>query len=151
MRVPTKFLTAAFVAATLPLFAGSASAAPLSGSLGLKSADGTMTAETVQWRRGGGWHGGRHWRGGRGVGLGVGIGAGLLLGGALAARPYYDYAYSPGYYGYGYGYGYDDGGYVAVSPGGDASAVAYCQQRFRSYDPRSGTYLGYDGSRHPCP
>jgi hypothetical protein len=24
-------------------------------------------------------------------------------------------------------------------------------QRFRSYDPASGTYLGYDGQRHPCP
>ncbi|MGB8044731.1 MAG: BA14K family protein [Pseudolabrys sp.] len=24
-------------------------------------------------------------------------------------------------------------------------------QRFRSYDPGSGTYLGYDGYRHPCP
>jgi hypothetical protein len=29
--------------------------------------------------------------------------------------------------------------------------VAYCSQRFRSYDPASGTYLGYDGYRHPCP
>jgi hypothetical protein len=28
---------------------------------------------------------------------------------------------------------------------------AYCSQRFKSYDPRSGTYLGYDGLRHPCP
>ncbi|WP_424618529.1 BA14K family protein [Bradyrhizobium sp.] len=24
-------------------------------------------------------------------------------------------------------------------------------QRFKSYDPNSGTYLGYDGNRHPCP
>ena len=31
------------------------------------------------------------------------------------------------------------------------NAVAYCAQRFRSYDPASGTYLGYDGMRHPCP
>jgi hypothetical protein len=30
-------------------------------------------------------------------------------------------------------------------------AVAYCQQRFKSYDVRSGTYLGYDGRRHACP
>jgi hypothetical protein len=30
-------------------------------------------------------------------------------------------------------------------------AVAYCMQRFRSYDPQSGTYLGFDGLRHPCP
>jgi hypothetical protein len=29
--------------------------------------------------------------------------------------------------------------------------VAYCMQRFRSYDPYSRTYLGYDGYRHPCP
>jgi BA14K-like protein len=26
-----------------------------------------------------------------------------------------------------------------------------CAQRFRSYDPLSETYLGYDGLRHPCP
>lgn len=26
-----------------------------------------------------------------------------------------------------------------------------CAQRFRSYDPASGTYLGYDGQRHACP
>jgi hypothetical protein len=24
-------------------------------------------------------------------------------------------------------------------------------QRYRSYDPASGTYMGYDGLRHPCP
>lgn len=29
--------------------------------------------------------------------------------------------------------------------------VAYCMQRYRSYDPASGTYLGFDGLRHPCP
>ncbi len=31
------------------------------------------------------------------------------------------------------------------------SAISYCMQRFKSYDPASGTYLGYDGRRHPCP
>jgi hypothetical protein len=34
---------------------------------------------------------------------------------------------------------------------GDQSAVASCEARFRSYDPASGTYLGFDGMRHPCP
>ena len=34
---------------------------------------------------------------------------------------------------------------------GDQGAVADCEARFRSYDPASGTYLGYDGQRHPCP
>jgi BA14K-like protein len=25
-----------------------------------------------------------------------------------------------------------------------------CAQRFHSYDPSTGTYLGLDGTRHPC-
>ena len=29
--------------------------------------------------------------------------------------------------------------------------VDYCMRRFKSYDPRTGSYLGYDGHRHPCP
>jgi uncharacterized protein YcfJ len=29
--------------------------------------------------------------------------------------------------------------------------VGSCAQRFRSYDPSSMTYLGYDGRRHSCP
>ena len=46
---------------------------------------------------------------------------------------------------------YDDGA-VAVAPDtGGGDDVAYCRQRFRSYDPGSGTYLGNDGLRHPCP
>jgi hypothetical protein len=36
---------------------------------------------------------------------------------------------------------------MTVASGGDAS---YCAQRYRSFDPASGTYLGYDGLRHPC-
>jgi hypothetical protein len=34
---------------------------------------------------------------------------------------------------------------------GDQSATASCEARFRSYDPASGTYLGFDRLRHPCP
>ena len=30
-------------------------------------------------------------------------------------------------------------------------AVAYCMQRYRSYDPRTGTFMGFDGIRRPCP
>jgi hypothetical protein len=26
-----------------------------------------------------------------------------------------------------------------------------CAQRYRTFDPASGTYLGYDDNRHPCP
>jgi hypothetical protein len=71
--------------------------------------------------------------------LGAGIGALSLV----SAWPYYG-----GYYdGYGYDdtYGYDDGYDY------DDSGVAYCIQRFKSYDPASRTYLGYDGNRHSCP
>jgi hypothetical protein len=28
--------------------------------------------------------------------------------------------------------------------------LAYCSNRFQSFDPVSGTYLGYDGERHAC-
>lgn len=81
-----------------------------------------------------------HHHGGWGAPL-AGFAAGAIIGGALASGSYY----GPGYY-YGPGpYYYDD---YAYSPGG---SVAYCEQRYRSYDPASGTYLGYDGVRHPCP
>ncbi len=37
--------------------------------------------------------------------------------------------------------------YAAVDGGADGAS---CAQRYRSYDPGSGTYLGYDGHRHAC-
>jgi hypothetical protein len=87
-------------------------------------------------------------------------------------RPYYGRRY--GYYPRGYYYRRDRGNALAAGALGLAtgaiiggaiaqqqrapvyaapnqSAVAYCAQRYRSYDPASGTYLGYDGQRHPCP
>ena len=101
---------------------------------------------------GGPRYGGGGYRGGGGGGAFLpGLAAGAIIGGAIASQ-----GYGPGYYGPGYapapGY-YDDGvddGAVAVAPGG-GDAVAYCMQTYRSYDPRSGTYLGNDGYRHPCP
>jgi len=112
----------------------------------------------------------RDWHGHGGFGLGGAIAAGVI-GGALAATTspygapgygYYDnspgYAYdnNPGYaYAPGYGsgvYDYAPSPYVEAAPvvvgGGDPG---YCAQRFRSYDPASGSYLGFDGLRHPCP
>lgn len=101
---------------------------------------------------GGGWNGGyRHRRGGGG--FFPGAVAGAVIGGALASESYAYYGgpgyYAPGYYDDGY---YDDGAVVAVAPApvGD-DAVGYCMQTYQSYDPASGTYLGYDGLRHPCP
>ena len=73
----------------------------------------------------------------------------MVIGGAYGyygGSGYYD-GYAPGYYDDQY---YDDSAAVAVAPeGGDD--VAYCIQRFRSYDVQSGTYLGNDGLRHACP
>ncbi|MGY4325656.1 hypothetical protein ACVWWG_000070 [Bradyrhizobium sp. LB7.2] len=43
------------------------------------------------------------------------------------------------------------GGAIANSQAqAQANADAYCSQRYRSYDPGSGTYLGYGEMRHPC-
>jgi hypothetical protein len=100
---------------------------------------------------GGGYRGGYYRHGYRGGGFIPGAVAGAAIGGALASS--YGY-YDPGYYG-GYGDYYDDGYYdqgaVAAAPPPGDDSVAYCMQRYKSYDPSSGTYLGYDGQRHPCP
>jgi len=93
---PTLIAASALSAASVPWFAGSAAAAPLSPSLALKSAD-AAAVETVQWRRG---HRGR-W-----IGPGAGFAAGVVIGSAIAPR-----YYNNGYYGdYGYGaYAYEPG------------------------------------------
>ena len=137
-----KLMTAAVIAVAVPLYAGIASAAPVSGAFAIKNA-APSNIENVRYY---GWRGGwGHGYYGGGWGVGAGIAAGALIAGALAApyyygggpyyaSPYYYYAPGPGYY----AEPYDDG-------------VAYCMQRYRSYDPRSGTFLGYDGYRHACP
>jgi len=33
---------------------------------------------------------------------------------------------------------------------GTAAWYAYCSRKYRSFDPQTGTYLGYDGIRHAC-
>jgi hypothetical protein len=111
---------------------------------------------------GGGFHGGGFNRGfggyhrGGGWGRGGGFVAGALIGGALASGAY---GYGNGYYGgspyYGsYAYAdvpYDDGAEVVeVAPQGGGD-VNYCIQTYKSYNVRTGTYLGYDGLRHSCP
>ena len=91
----------------------------------------------------------------RGFGRGAGFVAGLAAGSALGYGGYYEpYSYGDDYaYDDTYDNGYFDTGIpvqsdvVVSSGGGDAS---YCAQRYRSYDPASGTYLGFDGLRHPC-
>jgi hypothetical protein len=98
---------------------------------------------------GGGFHGGGGFRGG-GYGGGLGaFGAGLALGGLGWGYPYgddygwgsYPYDYAPYDNGYAPTYGYTTGG----------NDVAWCEAHYRSYNPATGTYLGYDGQYHPCP
>jgi hypothetical protein len=84
--------------------------------------------EQVRWR--GRWHHHRGWGPGAAIGAGIlGLAAGAAIASSAPPPPVYYYGGAP--------------------YGGDA--VAYCMQRCRSYDPASGTYLGYDGYRHPCP
>ena len=128
-NVARKMTATILIAASVASFATVASAAPMAGALAMKNA-APASAETVRWRGGWGW----------GIG---GLAAGAIIGGALAA-PYY---YGPGYYPQPY-YPGPGPGYYAGGPDAD---VGYCMQRYRSYDPGSGTFLGNDGHRHPCP
>ena len=81
------------------------------------------------YRRGYGGRGYRYGGGGAAIGAGVaGLAAGAILGSALAAQA------QPAPV------------YAGVSP----NAIAYCSQKYRSFDPASGTYLGFDGQRHAC-
>jgi hypothetical protein len=43
------------------------------------------------------------------------------------------------------------GAYARMGDEDLAAARSICVQQFKSYDQRSGTYLGHDGRRHPCP
>jgi len=112
------------------------------------------------------------WRGpGWDYGYGPGAFAADVIGGTVAAVTsplwapgYYDYypgyAYgptyaAPGYYGYspGYAYGpaYAAPNAVMAQSGPSAATIASCEARFRSYNPSTGMYTGYDGQQHPCP
>ncbi len=66
--------------------------------------------------------------------------AGGIIGGIIASQGGFGY---PPTYPYPYYQPYP------IYPGNPA--IGYCMSRFRSYDPYSMTYLGYDGYRHPCP
>jgi hypothetical protein len=90
----------------------------------------------------------RDGRFGRGAGFVTGLAVGSAFGyGAYDPYYYDDYAYND-YYDGSYDTGYPvDTGVVVSSAGGDPT---YCAQRYRSYDPATGTYLGFDGLRHPC-
>lgn len=68
-----------------------------------------------------------------------------------------DYYYGPDYHGPSYytynpGYAYTYSAPAPLYEGRSvASDTAYCQSHFRSYNPATGMYLGFDGQYHPCP
>ena len=71
-----------------------------------------------------------------GFGLGFGFGSGLF------APPLY--APPPAYYG---------GYYTYYGPPGPPRRpdTAWCEAHYRSYNPATGMFLGYDHRYHPCP
>jgi hypothetical protein len=85
---PTRTLAAALIAASIPLYTGSATAAPLSQPQALKSAD-VSSMEQAQYRR---------WDRGRWIGPAAGFAGAVAAGSALAAAPgaYYAYGAAPG-------------------------------------------------------
>ena len=87
-----------------------------------------------------------------------------------SAQAQYGYGYPRSYAGYfapgalgpGFGPGYyevtefpttyyDLPPYEEPAFGGYGDGVSYCLARFRSYDPYTGVYWGYDGFPHRCP
>ena len=144
--------------ATLAVLAGlaapAAQAAPAGKAMDALRA-GTLPVSYTQFRGGfpggyrggyGGWHRGGYGYGyRRGPGVGAAVGAGLLgfaagtaIGSAVAnsaVRPVAVYGTPAPVY----------ARPVVVS------GSSYCAARYGSYDPVSGTFLGYDGFRHPCP
>jgi BA14K-like protein len=114
-----------------------------------------------------GWANRPDWNPGWGYGPGLGWGA-AALGGGLAAFGSAAYG-GPAYGGPAYGgayystapadyyeafydsyFGNPSGAYGAYAAA-TSDAAAACAQRFRSYDPASGTYLSRSGQRVPCP
>jgi hypothetical protein len=56
------------------------------------------------------------------------------------------FGYSWPYYGYGYYYGAPAVGYQPWT----TEWLAYCRAKYRSFNPSTGYYLGYDADNHFC-
>jgi hypothetical protein len=113
------------------------------------------------WHRGGhGYYRGSYYSGGDIAAAGiVGLAVGALVGGALSRPTYYEPVYPRRYVA---PRPAPDRGYVLEGPV-DRYPVAYgglepwtpewygyCADRYRSFNPRTGTFTGYDGLNHFC-
>jgi hypothetical protein len=119
------FLSVTGIMVSISLLVAPAAAAPLGAALTKDFAAQNQTgseslATQIQYRRG--YRGGYrdHDRSDDGAGVAAGILGGLMLGAIIANESQRN------------------------------RGSGYCAQRYRSYDPGSGTYLGYDGYRHRC-
>lgn len=97
-----------------------------------------------------GWHHHHDYGGAIGAGI-LGLAAGAVIGGALTPREvYYDDYYAPPpvyYYRSAPAYAYDP---PVVTYRLGYGHVARCEARYRTYDPRTDTFMGYDGRPHYC-
>jgi hypothetical protein len=160
-RILAVTLAAITAASSVAAAAGSAQAAPRA----IAAFEGRSVAlDTVQYRddRRGDRRGNRGDRGNRGPNRD-----------AFRDRSYWDRRNGRGYYDRNYrGVQRDEGAAVAAGFLGfvlgaaiagsqtdrtyanqrmsDRNWINSCSQRYRSFDPNSGTYLGYDGYRHYC-
>ncbi|MBK3745528.1 BA14K family protein [Paraburkholderia aspalathi] len=124
-------------------------------------------ASADSWRHRGGWEGRSDWGRSRrhdrndAVAAGViGLAAGALIGGALAQPRQPEY-YAPAPYSAPPRVIYEQApAYYPVAParasyrgGAEPWSRAwydYCSQQYRSFNPQTGTYRGYDGADHFC-
>jgi len=181
MKMPCKLLAAAALAAGAGSFGAPASAAPITAPMSLQNAAAPQVEAVQWRRGWRGWApgvvAGAIVGGAIAAAQPWNYGYYGYYGGPYDAYAYAPgYGYAPGYsydLGYSYGgpvnsygpgaaYAYARGPSYSAAPGPSYSAApgpsysvggdeSYCRQRFRSYDPASGTYLGYDGLRHSCP
>jgi hypothetical protein len=128
----------ALIGATALTFSVPAISAPIMVQPQQIQSSASLPTENVQYYRGGGYGRGYGYGGGyrgRGYGYRGGGGNGALIGG-LAAGAIIGGAIAAG----------------AAQQNAQAQQNAnYCAQRYRSYDPQSGTYLNNDGNRYACP
>ncbi|ODT18252.1 MAG: hypothetical protein ABS35_24090 [Kaistia sp. SCN 65-12] len=68
--------------------------------------------------------GGDYWGGAAAAGI-IGLAAGAMIANSMNQPRYYNGGYGGDYY-------------------------SYCSSRYRSFNPRTGTYTGYDGYQHRC-